>query len=1378
MMQHPKRSLLFHTFPLGINLVWALLSGIAPFPAKAQITPDTTLGDNNSVVVPDTLDNNPIDRINGGAIQGTNLFHSFQEFNVGEGARAYFTNPGGITNILTRVTGSNPSNILGTLGVLGNANLFLINPHGIVFGPNARLDVGGSFVASSADSILFDNGLEFSATNPQTPLLTVNIPVALQLRQNSASIVNQSSAVLALQPGNTLALVGGDVILDGGSLQVSGGRIELGGLTDAGTVNLNIQESQGVQHLTSVSFPDGVERADISLSQEAVVNVAAGGGGSIVLNGRNVDIVGGSRLLAGISQGNGSPGTQAGDIEINATDQVVFSGVSANNAISGAFNQVESTGQGNSGDINIQAGSFEVSDGAQLNASTTGTGNAGTIRVTATNQAVIDGQSVSGQVSSLLSQVRENASGNSGGIEINAASVEITNGGLLDTNTLGTGDSGKIRITATGEVVIDGESRYNNLSAALSQVGENAVGNSGGIEISAGSVAVTNGAQLNATNLGTGDAGKIQMTATDQVIFDGQSVYGYLSSAFSQVGENAVGNSGGIEINAGSVAVTNGGQLSANTLGSGNAGKIQITATDQVVFDGQAPLYGNLSSAFSQVRPGAVGDSGGIEINAGSVEILNGAQLSATTLGTGNAGKIQITATDQVVFDGESPSGSLSALISQVFNDAVGDSGGIEINAGSVAVTNGAQLTANTLGRGNAGPIKITARDNVVFDGESDAGFLSSAFSQVRPGVIGNSGGIEINAGNVEITNGALLDASTLGTGNAGAIKITGREKVVFDGESSNGNGSAAISQVTSQAVGNSGGIEINTGTLEVTKGAQLTTTTLGQGNSGIIQVNASNSVVFDGESQNASRTSSAISQVAANATGNSEGININTNTLAVTNGALLDTSTLGTGNAGKIQINASEVVFDGESSTGVGSFANSQVAAGAGGEAGGIEINTGSLEVTNGAQLNTTTLGQGNSGVIQITATNNVVFDGESQNGFRSSAATSEVGSQAEGDSQGIQIYTPSLKITNSAFISANTNGNGNAGDIEVTANNIELSASGQIRTNTSGSSKAGNITLNAQNSITLTDLGTAILAQTENTSISAGGNIFVINSPEIVLIQNGAELSVNSKGSGTGGDIFLEANSLTLDQGTIAAETAKERGGNISLEVADLLLMQNDSKITTNAGTQSEPGAIGTGGDIAINTQFLVAFPSQPNGSDITANATFGDGGRVEITATGIYGIEFQDKPRDLLNDITASSEFGGNPGVVNINQPIDPSRNLVEVTAIVVDPNDQIAQNPCRKGVGSEFTITGRGGLPPSPNEDLSQEATQVGLVEPVPSVSNVNPVQKVSASYDSPSQIVPAQGWVFNNQGQVVLTAYNPNTIGTQRLPQNFSSCDAR
>jgi filamentous hemagglutinin family protein len=188
----------------------SLLSGFAiAFPTHsvlAQIIPDTTLGAEGSIVTPLTAQFNQIE---GGAIRGVNLFHSFSEFNVGNGQSVYFVNPVSIENILSRVTGNNPSQILDTLGVLGNANLFLLNPNGIVFGANAQLDIRGSFVASTADSLVFDNGLEFSASNPEVPpLLTVNVPIGLQYGgKPPAAITNRGN----LQVGGDLTLVGGRV---------------------------------------------------------------------------------------------------------------------------------------------------------------------------------------------------------------------------------------------------------------------------------------------------------------------------------------------------------------------------------------------------------------------------------------------------------------------------------------------------------------------------------------------------------------------------------------------------------------------------------------------------------------------------------------------------------------------------------------------------------------------------------------------------------------------------------------------------------------------------------------------------------------------------------------------------------------------------------------------------------------------------------------------------------------------------------------------------------------------------------------------------------------------------------------------------------------
>ena len=298
-----------------------------PFPAIAQIIPDNSLGAESSRTVADTINNLPSDRIEGGATRGVNLFHSLRQFNVGEGRGAYFTNPHGIANIFTRVTGGNPSNILGVLGVQGNANLFLLNPKGIVFGPNARLDLRGSFLASSADSVVFDNGYQFSSSNPQSiPLLNVNIPIGLNFRENPGKIINASAAPaltipelpagippifnnmgLAVEPGQTLALVGGDIELNQGSVTASTGQILLGSVVSSGMVGLG-----ATPFGLSLNYDKIFNFGNIQITNGSLINTSGLGGGKIDIRGGNVNLNNG-RIYA-VTLGN----IDGRDLDINA----------------------------------------------------------------------------------------------------------------------------------------------------------------------------------------------------------------------------------------------------------------------------------------------------------------------------------------------------------------------------------------------------------------------------------------------------------------------------------------------------------------------------------------------------------------------------------------------------------------------------------------------------------------------------------------------------------------------------------------------------------------------------------------------------------------------------------------------------------------------------------------------------------------------------------------------------------------------------------------------------------------------------------------------------------------------------------------------------
>ncbi len=371
--------------------------------AQAQIVSDRTLGTEGSRLTPNVLFNGTAaDRIEGGAQRGSNLFHSFSQFNVSNGQRVYFVNSSGIQNILTRVTGGQVSNILGTLGVEGSANLFLLNPNGIVFGPNARLDVRGSFLGTTANSFVFPQGIEFSATNPQAPpLLTINVPIGLQFGTQPGRITSfavsrdeQGSAVdgLSVGSGSSLSLIGGDIALDGSALFAPNGRVQLGAVGGDTTVGLQVNGSS-----LDFSLPETARRSPITLTNGAFVKTSGDSviklvGGQIGLNGSSLfGLDGGAisinanqlsldnrSIIATATQG----ATKAGDIQIQASDAVTLANRSP------ILSQSTNSATGNGGDIAISAKTIAIagdgtSTSSQIQTLTQGQGNGGNLTLNA-----------------------------------------------------------------------------------------------------------------------------------------------------------------------------------------------------------------------------------------------------------------------------------------------------------------------------------------------------------------------------------------------------------------------------------------------------------------------------------------------------------------------------------------------------------------------------------------------------------------------------------------------------------------------------------------------------------------------------------------------------------------------------------------------------------------------------------------------------------------------------------------------------------------------------------------------------------------------------------------------------------------------------------
>jgi filamentous hemagglutinin family protein len=757
--------------------------------AQSVIVPDDTLGEERSVVVPNFL-GQPIEAIGGGAQRGQNLFHSFREFNISNGRGAYFAIPNlDIRNVLTRVTGDNPSNILGTIGTFSpatgsvrvpvqNVNLFLINPNGIVFGRNARLNVGASFIATTASGLqLGDQGL-FSASQPETStLLSIN-PSAFLFNaiadQNLPEIVVRSNSLnplgglgLRVPNGQNFLLIGGDVTLESGIVQAFGGRVELGGLAEVGRVELAENGNE-----FRLQFPDGVQRSDVALINSpnsplvaARVDVAEGGGGSITVNSRNLDVLGGSVLQAGIQSGLGTEGSQAGDITLNATGAFRLEG------IGGAFNTVRVSAAGNAGNIIVDTGSL-TNNGAQLNSSTLGQGSAGNVSITVRDAATFDGVGSRRFSSGARSTVELTAKGKGGTLSLSAGSLTVTNGAELTSSTFGKGDAGNVSITVRDTATFDGVGSNGRSSAAGSTVEPKAEGKGGTLSLSAGSLNVTNGAILTSSTLGQGDAGDVSITVRDAATFDGVGSNGRSSAAGSTVEPKAEGKGGRLFLSAGSLTVTNGAQLTSSTLGKGDAGDVSITVRDAATFDG-VDSDGFSSLAGSTVQQTAQGKGGTLSLSAGSLTVTNGAQLTSSTLGKGDAGNVSITVRDAATFDGVGSNGALNGAGSTVERTAEGKGGTLSLSAGSLTVTNGAILTSSTLGRGDAGNVSITVRDTL----------------QMTNGVIGtfalrsSGGSIDIAAKSMRLLNSNILTNVFSGAGTGGNITLTG-ESIIALGDS------------------------------------------------------------------------------------------------------------------------------------------------------------------------------------------------------------------------------------------------------------------------------------------------------------------------------------------------------------------------------------------------------------------------------------------------------------------------------------------------------------------------------------------------------------------------------------------------------------------
>ncbi|OUC11682.1 MAG: filamentous hemagglutinin [Alkalinema sp. CACIAM 70d] len=643
--------------------------------AVAQVVPDGTLS--TSV----TNSNNLNFTIDGGGRSGGNLFHSFNQFSVPTGGSAFFNNALDVQNIFARVTGGTASNIDGLLKANGSANLFLLNPSGILFGPNAALNIGGSFLGTTASSIRFADGTELSAVNSGTPLLTMSAPIGLQMGNNPGTITVQNTGHqlnfpinpfvsspdrsnnppgLSVNAGSTLALVGGDIILEGGVLNAPSGHLELGSAS-SGIVNLNTATSRW-------NFDYGAlqQFGNIQLLQQSLADASGSPAGSIHFQGQNIHLVDGSAALL-VNQGSGN----SGDIRVNASGLLELRGIGTA-GFPQSLLRSDNFGSGSGGNIIVSAANLLLQAGGSLHGFNFGAGPGGNISVAIQDLIQVEGLSpLSGFASSLNTQTA--GAGKSGDLTVVTKGLRVLGGAVLGNSTSGQGAGGNTTVQASEFIEIAGEDPQ-SLADSVIVVGTFSQANAGQLTINTPKLIVRDGGGIVDSTVNSGNGGNLLINVSESIEVSG---VGAISGLPSRIGARAellappirqlfglpdviTGNIGMLTLNTPALHITDGAIVGVDHQGIGNAGDLHIQAgvisldqAGQIIATTNSGQGGNINLNVNQLltlrhgsditaTAGGMGNGGNILINSPIILGLENSNIIANAV-NGNGGNIQIT---------------------------------------------------------------------------------------------------------------------------------------------------------------------------------------------------------------------------------------------------------------------------------------------------------------------------------------------------------------------------------------------------------------------------------------------------------------------------------------------------------------------------------------------------------------------------------------------------------------------------------------------------------------------------------------------------------------------------------------------------------------
>jgi filamentous hemagglutinin family protein len=1194
---------------------------------------------------------------------GSNLFHSFGQFGLATGESATFSGPATISNMIGRVTGGSQSSIDGRIqSNITGANLYLINPSGIVFGPNATINISGSFHASTADYLKMSDGTLFQATKPDgstAPANTIKAayPVAFGFLNASPAKISVNGSNLGVPSGQTLGLVGGPVWIraaapsapTGAMLTAPTGTIHVTSAAGTGEVPVDPRNTSA---LTVTSFgPVAIKGNSNGGSTLDVSNLnVPGNGGSVFIRSGALRISASGEINAD-NYGSGAGGT----LFLRGDSQVTLSNNANVHAV--AF------GSGGGAGVTISAGELAILNGGRIDASTFGIGVGGSITVSVARDLLIDGNKPFNPnfifARTGLFAEADGAfpsggqrSGNGGRITVTAEDITISNGGKISTSALGSGEAGAISITATGNLQIAGlpslqpSSNSNTPTGILSSGSEDSPsqfivvgGAAGEITVRASNLAMSSGGQISTVTKGSRGGGDINVFVSKDANLSGGT--GDASSGITASAQSgSSGQAGEVALMAGSLSITNGGGISSRAVGAknglpastGNAGTVTVDVTGPLSIDGKGSVI------TTSTDPGTSGNAGSMTVLAGKILITSGAAISSTTAGSGTGGSVNVTSPGTLALAGG------AQIAASATGTQSGPGGSVAVYANSLIVEGGAQIAGITAGPGNGGSVQVTAQGPLSLS-DPESGILASATLTAS----GNAGSVAVNAPQITLTRGAEIASTTAGTGAGGSVGVTTPGALVLDGLG-NPNTQIAASATGLQS-GAGGAVTVQANSLSVAGGAQIASSTAGAGAGGDVDVTVANGISLSGTGP--ASAGAIIASAVLGSSGPAGQVMLTAGgAIAISGGARVASSTSGRGNAGTVQVSSRGPLSLTDPVTAITAEASPT----ASGNAGSVSVNAPQISLTNGAQISSTTAGTGAGGLVTVTTPGALMLIG-------GSVGNTEIAASATGLKSGpggaVTVMADTVAVENGARIASTTFGSGRAGDIAVTAANgvtlagqgltgtsgitasaqqgssgqagevsliaggaIALSAGAKVTSSTAGAGNGGTVEVTAGGPLSLSDPGSGIIASATSTASGNAGSVSV-GAPQIALMS-GAE------GTGAGGSVMVTTpGMLVLDgAGVSGTQIAASATGPQSGPGGSVTVAANSLTVEGGAQIASSTAGPGKGGDAAVTVANGVTLSGVgPSGaSAVTASAqpgSSGQAGEAVLTAGGAIAL-----------------------------------------------------------------------------------------------------------------------------------------------------------